>query len=49
MSPWILTDFRSPRRLLPEIQNDFNRKGLMSEKGEKKQAFDVLKRYYEKK
>ena len=49
MSPWILTDFRSPRRLLPEIQDDFNRKGLMSEKGEKKQAFDVLKRYYEKK
>lgn len=49
MSPWILTDFRSPRRLLPEIQDDFNRKGLMSEKGEKKLAFDVLKNYYDKK
>ncbi|NVK57519.1 MAG: beta galactosidase jelly roll domain-containing protein, partial [Alteromonadaceae bacterium] len=35
-SPWILVDFRSPRRTLPGIQDDFNRKGLVSEKGEKK-------------
>ncbi len=28
MSPWILMDFRSPRRVLPEIQDGFNRKGL---------------------
>jgi beta-glucuronidase len=46
MSPWILTDFRSPRRPLPEIQDDFNRKGVLSEKGEKKKAFYVLKEYY---
>lgn len=49
VSPWILMDFRSPRRLLPEIQDNFNRKGLISEKGEKKKAFFVLKKYYESK
>ncbi|MGD2034637.1 MAG: glycoside hydrolase family 2 TIM barrel-domain containing protein [Bacteroidales bacterium] len=46
MSPWILMDFRSPRRPLPGIQDDFNRKGLLSEKGEKKKAYSVLKQYY---
>lgn len=46
VSPWILADFRSPRRLLPEIQDGWNRKGLMSEKGEKKQAFYVLRDWY---
>ena len=48
-SPWILADFRSPRRQLAEIQTDFNRKGLYSEKGEKKKAFYVLKKFYEEK
>lgn len=48
MSPWILVDFRSPRRPLPEIQDEFNRKGLLSEKGEKKRAFVVLQEYYQK-
>lgn len=48
-SPWILKDFRSPRRVLTGIQDDYNRKGLLSEKGEKKQAFFVLKNYYENK
>ncbi len=47
MSPWILADFRSPRRLLPNIQDGWNRKGLISEKGYKKKAFFVLKKYYE--
>ena len=46
-SPWILVDFRSPRRPLPGIQDGWNRKGLLSEKGEKKLAFDVLKSFYE--
>ncbi|HOO93780.1 MAG TPA: hypothetical protein PKX94_09935, partial [Opitutales bacterium] len=46
MSPWILFDFRSPRRPLPEIQDFYNRKGLLSEKGEKKLAWYVLKDYY---
>ena len=39
MSPWILVDFRSPRRVLPGVQDDFNRKGIISDKGEKKKAF----------
>jgi len=49
VSPWILVDFRSPRRVLPMIQDDWNRKGLMSEKGEKKMAFYTLKNYYDSK
>jgi beta-glucuronidase len=46
-SPWILMDFRSPRRLLPGIQDYFNRKGLVSDRGEKKKAFYVLQKWYE--
>jgi beta-glucuronidase len=46
MSPWILMDFRSPRRLLPGIQDNFNRKGLISDQGEKKKAFFVLQKAY---
>ncbi len=47
MSPWVLMDFRSPNRPLAGIQDEFNRKGLISEKGEKKLAFGVLQRAYE--
>lgn len=46
LSPWILVDFRSPRRPLPKIQDDYNRKGLISEDGEKKKAFFVLQEFY---
>jgi beta-glucuronidase len=46
MSPWILKDFRSPRRLHPVFEGGWNRKGLISETGEKKQAFDVLAQFY---
>jgi beta-glucuronidase len=46
MTPWILTDFRSPRRPLPGIQDFWNRKGLLSERGIKKQAFFILQQYY---
>lgn len=49
ISPWILVDFKSPRRVLPEIQDTYNRKGLISEKGEKKKAFYVLQGYYKTK
>lgn len=45
-SPWILKDFRSPHRLLPNLQDGFNRKGLISEKGERKKAFYVLQKFY---
>lgn len=48
-SPWILADFRSPRRLLDGIQDDFNRKGVYSNEGVKKKAFYVLKDFYDKK
>lgn len=46
MSPWILMDFRSPRRPLPVIQDFWNRKGLISEKGERKKAFYTLQAFY---
>ena len=48
-TPWILKDFRSPRRVLPGIQDYYNRKGLVSDKGEKKKAFFVLKQWYDSK
>jgi len=46
MTPWILADFRSPRRQHPVYQNFWNRKGLISETGKKKKAFFVLKDFY---
>jgi len=49
ITPWILTDFRSPRRLLPGIQDGWNRKGVFSESGEKKKAFFILQDFYNKK
>lgn len=49
MSPWILCDFMSPLRQLHQVQDGWNRKGLISEQGKKKQAFYVLKKYYESK
>ena len=49
LTPWILKDFRSPRRPLPGIQDFWNRKGLLSEKGIRKKAWYVLRDYYEKK
>jgi len=46
LTPWILMDFRSPRRELPDIQDFYNRKGLVSNEGQKKKAFFVLQEYY---
>jgi beta-glucuronidase len=46
LSPWVLMDFHSPRRLLPGTQDYYNRKGLLSNLGEHKQAFYVLQKYY---
>ena len=48
-TPWILVDFRSPRRPLPVIQEGWNRKGLIGENGTKKQAFFVLQEFYRSK
>jgi len=47
-TPWILVDFRSPRRPLPVIQDGWNRKGLIGENGVKKKAFFVLQDFYRK-
>lgn len=45
-SPWVLVDFRSPRRELPNVQDFFNRKGLLSERGDRKEAFFVEQELY---
>jgi beta-glucuronidase len=49
MSPWILMDFRSPRRPLPGIQDFWNRKGLIAPDGTRKQAFNVLQQFFRQK
>ena len=48
LCPWCLKDFRSPKRPLSGIQDDFNRKGLIDEQGRHKQAFFVVRDYYSK-
>ena len=48
ISPWILADFRSPKRNNPNYQNGWNTKGLIDMKGNKKKAFYVLQSYYKK-
>ena len=47
LCPWILVDFRSLSRLQPVYQKGWNRKGLLSDKGEKKKAWYVMKKYYD--
>ncbi|MCF8359084.1 MAG: beta-glucuronidase [Prolixibacteraceae bacterium] len=46
--PWLLFDYKSLGRLHPVYQKGYNRKGLLSEKGEKKKAWFVMKKYYSK-
>ena len=46
VSPYILKDFRSPKGVLNSIHNFYNRKGLVSDKGEKKKAFYTLRNWY---
>lgn len=49
MTPWILYDFRCPRRL-SMIQNYYNLKGLCSaDKKSRKLAFSVLQEFYHRK
>lgn len=47
--PWLLFDYKSTNRLHPFYQKGYNRKGLLSEKGNKKKAWFVMKAYYDKK
>lgn len=49
MTPWILVDFRSPKRMNPDYQNGWNNKGLISQTGQKKKAFYVLQNFYQQK
>jgi len=46
LTPWVLMDFRSPARMLPGVQDYHNRKGLLSDRGQRKQAFYVLQEFY---
>ena len=47
--PWILFDYRSLGRMNQLYQNGYNRKGLISEKGEKKKAWYIMNKYYKRK
>jgi len=49
ISPWVFKDFRAMLRPLPGIQDFYNRKGLIDEHGNKKEAFVVLADFYENK
>ena len=44
--PWLLFDYRSPGRMHPVYQKGYNRKGLLSDKGDKKKAWYIMKAYY---
>jgi beta-glucuronidase len=46
VSPWVLFDFRSPFRFHPTNQDDWNRKGLVSDQGLRKKAWYIMKDYY---
>lgn len=45
-TPWLLKDFRSPRRWHGRHQQMWNRKGLISPSGERKLAFNILAGFY---
>jgi beta-glucuronidase len=47
--PWLLFDYKSPGRLHPVYQKGYNRKGLLSENGEKKKAWYIMNDYFRKK
>lgn len=49
VSPWILYDFRSPTRMHPTNQDGWNRKGLVSDQGQRKQAWYIMRDYYARK
>lgn len=46
--PWLLFDYRSLGRMNQVYQNGYNRKGLLSEHGEKKKAWYIIHEYYKK-
>jgi beta-glucuronidase len=48
LCPWLLVDYRSLGRMHPFYQQGWNRKGLLSDRGDKKKAWFVMKRYYDR-
>jgi beta-glucuronidase len=44
--PWVLVDFRSLSRMQQVYQKGWNRKGLLSDMGNKKKAWYIMKKYY---
>lgn len=48
-APWLLVDFRSPRRQNQGIQDFYNRKGLISEQGIYKKPFYTVQKFYKEK
>ncbi|MBO9671892.1 MAG: glycoside hydrolase family 2 [Sphingobacteriaceae bacterium] len=49
VAPWLLFDYRSLGRMHPVYQKGYNRKGLLSEKGERKKAWFIMEQYYKRK
>ncbi len=49
ITPWVMFDFRSTRRSNVKFQDGWNRKGLLSPDGEKKQAWYIINDYYKTK
>jgi beta-glucuronidase len=45
--PWVLADFRSPYRMQSTYQKGWNRKGLLSDQGDKKKAWYIMKAWYD--
>ncbi len=48
LTPWVLMDFRSPLRMLPGVQDYHNRKGVISNRGQRKLGFYTLQKFYKK-
>ncbi len=46
VSPWVLFDFRSPYRFHPSNQDGWNRKGLVSDRGQRKKAWYIMRDWY---
>ncbi len=49
IAPWILFDYKSPVRMNQVFQKGYNRKGLLSENGNKKLAWYIINNYYKRK
>ena len=46
---WLLFDHRSLGRMNQMYQNGYNRKGLISENGDKKKSWYIMNEYYKTK